>query len=74
MEEGKVIKLTEDQYKTLQEGLQFYYNHLSQPNEMAIDYTNKRKMLYDLLEYVQSYSGKVITKKLVNGEWQITNE
>lgn len=74
MEEGQVIKLTEDQYKILQEGLQFYYDYLSQPNEMAIDYAKKRKMVYDVLEHVQSYAGTVITKKLVNGEWQVMHE
>lgn len=74
MEEGKVIKLTEEQYKSLREGLHFYYNHLSQPNEQAIDYTKKRKALYDLLEHIESYSGKITTKKLINGEWITVNE
>lgn len=72
--EDKVIKLSEEQYKTLQEGLHFYYNHLSQPNEMAVDFTKKRKAIYDLLEYIDAYSGKVTVKKLVNGEWVQINE
>jgi len=74
MEESKVIKLTDEQYQTMQEGLHFYYNHLSQPNEMAIDYAKKRKAMYDLLEYLDAHSGKVTIKKLVNGEWVQINE
>lgn len=74
MEESKVIKFTEDQYKTLRDGLTFYYNHLSQPNEMAVDYSKKRKTAYDLLEYIDQFSGKITTKKMVNGEWVTINE
>lgn len=69
-----VIKFTEEQYRTLKEGLLFYYNHLSQPNEMAVDYSKKRKAIYDLLEYVDQFSGKVTVKKLVDGEWKTINE
>ena len=64
------IQLTANQCNTLYDALRHYEGYVNQPNEMAIDNTEKRKEIRELLEYFEKNTSLGIKKyRLVNGEW-----
>lgn len=69
------IQLSDNQYNVLYKALSFYYNHLSQPNEMAIDTTESRNQVYKLIEQVeQSNSSTTKRYRMNNGHWELIQE
>lgn len=69
---NKTIHLTQEQYDILYKALSFHYNYLSQPNEMAVDFSDSRKKLYKLMEYLDATPREGIKRyKLTNGKWEL---
>lgn len=64
------LNLTAAQCKILYAAMQHYQEHVSQPNEMAVDNTHMRKDVTTLLNYIEQNTAMgTKTYKLVNGTW-----
>lgn len=64
------IQLTSSQCNTLYNAIKHYEDYVNQPNEMAIDNTEKRKEIKDLLQYFEKNTSLGIKRyKLVEGQW-----
>jgi len=72
---NRTFNLTQEQYDILYRALSFHYNYLSQPNEMAVDYSENRKKLYKLMEYLDALPRDGVKRyKLINGKWELFAE
>jgi len=72
---NKNIQLTKEQFDMVKRILNYHYQQLSQPNEMAIDYAPQRKAVYDLLEHLQQYDHEGVKRyKLIDGKWVLMTE
>jgi hypothetical protein len=72
---NKNIQLTKEQFDMVKRILNYHYQQLCQPNEMAIDYAPQRKAVYDLLEHLQQYDHEGVKRyKLMNGKWVLMTE
>jgi hypothetical protein len=72
---NKNIQLTKEQFDMVKRILNYHYQQLSQPNEMAIDYAPQRKAVYDLLEHLQQYDHEGVKRyKLMDGKWVLMTE
>lgn len=64
------VQLTTNQCNTLYDALKHYESYVNQPNEMAIDNTEKRREIKELLEYFEKNTSLGVKKyRLVNGKW-----
>lgn len=71
----KNIELTKEQFDIVKRVLNFHYQQLCQPNEMAIDYTSQRKAVYDLLLHLEQYDQEGVKRyKLIDGKWILMKE
>lgn len=72
---NKNIELTKEQFDIIKRVLNFHYQQLSQPNEMAVDYTPQRKAVYDLLLHLEQYDHEGVKRyKLIDGKWILMKE
>lgn len=75
MKVNKTIELSKEQFDLIYRILNNHYQYLSQPNEMAIDLSPQRKMVYDILEHLQQYSYEGVKRyKLINNKWILVKE
>lgn len=64
------LQLNRNQCNLLYDALKQYEDYVNQPNEMAIDNTEKRKEVKNLLEYIEKNTSLGTKKfKLVDGKW-----
>ena len=67
------LHLSTNQCDTLYCALKHYEEYLNQPNEMAVDNTEKRKNIKELIEYFNAHTSLGIKRyKLINGKWVLT--